>query len=55
MKRETIAICSLKACIGWKPPKRSVKTLFSVSLSTRGDTNDTSQLRRAAPSDKTLD
>ena len=27
---------SLKACIGWKPPKHSVKKLFSVSLSMRG-------------------
>ena len=25
---------------GWKPPRRSVKKLFSVSLSTRRGTND---------------
>jgi len=31
---------TLKACIGWKPLKRSVKKLFSVSLSTRGGAND---------------
>ena len=30
--------CSWKACIGWKPLKRSVKKLFSVSLSTRRGT-----------------
>jgi hypothetical protein len=32
--------CSLKACIDWKPPKRSMKKLFFVSLSMRGSTNE---------------
>ena len=31
--------CSLRACTGWKPPRRSEKKLSLASLSTRGNTN----------------
>jgi hypothetical protein len=38
--RTALGSCWLKACIGWKPPKRSVKKLSSVSLLTCRGTND---------------